>query len=102
MDGYLELDKHQLEMRREMSRFNQCIFYSTCVMVASILLGLVILGCTIGSDATVLIKDGGESLEEIQQTMREVNEIIPNIKRMLLIVEQLCENKQFGIRCPEM
>lgn len=104
MDQYLELDKERLvETKREMSRVNQCVFYSTCVMVGCILFGLVVLGCTVGSDANVLISDGSRSITEIEETMRDVNEVIPNIRRLLDIIETLCESKKFtgfyGIDC---
>ena len=107
MTEYLEIGDHPnpedhvpRRYRHEKSNVNRCVFYSTCVMVACILFGSMVLAATIGSDAQILITDASRSLDEIKRTLHDVDELIPQVHRLIGIVEQLCNNPAFHLTCP--
>ena len=114
MSEYLEIDNpedfathnpksflaHNPKEFVEKTYCNRCVFYSTCVMVACILFGLVVVAATLGNDAQILITDAARSLDNMQRTLHEVDELIPQVHRLIGIVEQLCGNPTFHLNCP--
>ncbi len=83
VDEYFQLDAPVVQNKK-----HALVSYCTCLMVFGILVCLMIVIVSMADDATTLLKEGSETIHDIQ-------EVIPDVRRILGIMRTLCENKQF-------